>query len=97
MAAYVISELSEIRPEFIREYLDLARPSIEHFGGRYLASTTNIAMLEGEDAPVRYVIVEFDTMEKAQAWYSSEEYAKALQVKGKALNRRLMLIDGKVD
>ena len=97
MSAYVISELLEIFPEHIREYLTLARPSIDVYGGRYLTSTANVEMLEGQGKPVRYVIVEFDSIEKAKAWYDSDEYKSALGVRDKALVRRLILVDGAVD
>jgi uncharacterized protein (DUF1330 family) len=97
MGAYVISEISDIRPEHLVEYLNLARPSIASYGGRYLASSATIDILEGSDIPKRIVIVEFDDMDRARTWYRSPEYARALAVRERALERRLMLVDGKVD
>lgn len=97
MTAYVISELSDIRPEFIGAYLAAARPSIEAHGGRYLTSTTAIDLLEGDDAPKRFVIVEFGSMDQARRWYRSPEYEAALAIRPKALTRRLMIVDGEVD
>ncbi len=97
MTAYVISELSEINPNYIGEYLARAYPSIEAYGGRYLTSTTDIFVAEGNEKPIRYVIVEFSSMERAREWYSSEAYSHALEVRDKALVRRLMIINGRLD
>lgn len=97
MSAYVVSEVTSIDPDHIRTYLDLARPSIAAHGGRYLASTTKLEMLEGDDAPQRFVIIEFDDMESARDWYRSAQYAPAIAVRPRALTRRLVLIDGRVD
>lgn len=97
MPAYVISDLTQINGARIRDYLALSVPSIEAHGGRYLTSTTNIDLLEGDVAPVRYVIVEFGSMDRARQWYESAEYAEALEISRDALKRRLMIVDGQVD
>lgn len=97
MSAYIISLVASIDPDQIRTYLDLARPSIDAHGGRYLASTAELEVLEGDDPPQRFVIVEFDDMESARKWYRSPQYASALAVRHRALARKLILVDGKVD
>jgi uncharacterized protein (DUF1330 family) len=40
------------------------------------------------------VVVEFPSLEQASALYRSTEYAFALEVHDKALNRNLILVDG---
>jgi uncharacterized protein (DUF1330 family) len=40
------------------------------------------------------VIVEFRTMQRLRDWYASPEYAAALEVRGTALARRLLFVDG---
>ena len=97
MSAYIISDVSAIRPEHIGEYLAVARPSIEQYGGRYLCSTTDIDLLEGAARPARFVIVEFADKAQAQRWYDSPEYGAARAMAPQALDRRLLLVDGRVD
>lgn len=97
MPAYIVSELSEVHAEGIGAYLALARPSIVKYGGRYLPSTAAVEMLEGGPAPARFVIVEFESAERAREWYRSEDYAAALKARDAALTRRLMLVEGNVD
>ena len=97
MSAYIISDISAIRPERIGDYLAVARPSIERYGGRYLCSSTDIDLLEGGARPARVVIVEFADKVQARRWYDSPEYAPARAMAPQALDRRLLLVDGQVE
>ena len=45
-------------------------------------------------SPEAIVIVEFPSMERAREWYRSPEYAEALKLRGDALDRRLILVEG---
>jgi uncharacterized protein (DUF1330 family) len=94
MSAYVISEVEIVDPIHVETYRSLAAAAIAHYGGRYLARGGAIEAVEGDWAPERIIIVESPSMERARAWYHSPEYAEALQVRPKALNRRLIFVDG---
>lgn len=91
MSAYVISEVEVRDEQLAARYRTLAEQSIERFGGRYLVRGERPDAVEGDWTPARrLVIVEFPTMERARAWYASPEYAEALELRGKALDRRLL-------
>jgi uncharacterized protein (DUF1330 family) len=95
MAAYVISEISAILdPILMEKYRALAQTTIKKYGGRYVVRGGAIDKVEGESAPNAIVIVEFPTMERARQWYQSPEYAEALVIRRKALNRRLLFVEG---
>lgn len=94
MSAYVISDVEILDRELIGEYRILAQDSIARYGGRYLARGGAIEAIEGGWNPKGLIIIEFPDMERARAWYRSPEYAKALQVRGRALDRRLICVDG---
>ncbi|MBP7694798.1 MAG: DUF1330 domain-containing protein, partial [Anaerolineales bacterium] len=81
MPAYVIVDIEVTDPAVYEEYKKLAPAGIAAYGGRYLARGGRVETLEGEWAPKRLVILEFDSVERAQAWISSPEYgpAKALR------------------
>ncbi len=51
-------------------------------------------LIEGQPLPKNLIIVEFPTMEIAKEWYRSPEYAEALKVRKKALDRRLVFLQG---
>jgi uncharacterized protein (DUF1330 family) len=95
MAAYVISEVEMLDETQGRRYRELAAGSIARHGGRYLVRGAAPVVAEGNwPANTRIVIVEFPTMERLQAWYTSAGYAEALAVRQTALNRRLLFVDG---
>jgi uncharacterized protein (DUF1330 family) len=75
------------------QYRRLAAASIAACGGRYLARGAKAEIVEGDPTTRRIVIVEFPTLEIAQQWYASNEYAKALGHRSRALRRRLMFVE----
>jgi uncharacterized protein (DUF1330 family) len=51
-------------------------------------------VVEGAPTDRRFVIVEFPSLERARQWYASSSYARALEYRGAALERRLVFVDG---
>lgn len=94
MSAYLISDVRVRDPEAFEAYRARAADSIARYGGRYLARGGAMQIIEGCWAPQALVIVQFDTEAQAAAWYESAEYAEALALREKALNRDLILVDG---
>ena len=97
MAAYVISEVEIIDEEAAESYKQLASVSIETYGGRYIVRGAEAHMAEGQAAKGRIVIVEFPSLQRVHEWYTSKEYAKALEFRDTALNRRLFFAEGLED
>jgi uncharacterized protein (DUF1330 family) len=94
VAAYVISEVEILDREAVDTYRRLAADSIAKHGGRYLVRGGPSELIEGQPSPKNLIIVEFPTMEIAKKWYGSPEYAEALDVRQKALDRRLIFVQG---
>jgi uncharacterized protein (DUF1330 family) len=94
MPAYVISELEVRDPVAIETYRTIAKDAVIKYGGRYLVRGGAASLIEGTPAPKSLVVIEFPTMEDAQKWYSSPEYAQALKVRATALDRRLIFVEG---
>ncbi len=94
MAAYVISEVEILDHDLIDTYRRLAADSIEKHDGRYLVRGGPSELVEGQPLPKSLIIVEFPTMEIAKEWYRSPEYAEALKIRKKALDRRLVFVQG---
>ena len=95
MPAYVISEVTVLDEEKAAAYRELAAPSIELYGGRYLSRGQHPDAVEGtwpEESLL--IVVEFPDMEAARRWYASPEYAEALALRATALERRLLFVDG---
>ena len=77
MPAYVVVEIEVNDPTKYEKYKQLAPPSIRKYGGRYLVRGGAVETLEGEWTPKRFVILEFDSMQQAKAWWGSPEYREA--------------------
>lgn len=95
MPAYVISEVEVINESTVAEYRPLAKESIGQFGGTYLARDATPEALEGSFEPrQRVVMIEFDTVETARRWYTSDVYANAIAAADGGLKRRLFIVRG---
>jgi uncharacterized protein (DUF1330 family) len=95
MAAYVISEVSEVvDPTAMERYRKVAEKTIKQHGGRYLVRGGTWEGLEGEWALERTIVVEFPSWEQAKAWYRSPEYVKARELSSVALKRKMLMVEG---
>jgi uncharacterized protein (DUF1330 family) len=96
MVAYVIAErLDQWNPEVFTAYGPLAAASIARFGGRYLAKTHQPQVLEGPTpAPLAMAVLEFPSLEQAQAWFASDEYQAAANIRRGGASNRFLLIEG---
>ena len=94
MPAYLVSDLTVRNAEAFETYRTRAAKAIAQYGGRYLVRGGDIQVLEGRWKPRLLIIVECPSMEQARSWYSSPEYATALEVHDIALERNLIFVDG---
>jgi uncharacterized protein (DUF1330 family) len=93
MTAYVIAEVDIRDPELYREYAKLTPGSIARHGGRVRVRGGATKALEGEPTK-RIVVLEFDSVEAAERWYHSPDYAEALAMRKKAAVSRLFIVEG---
>jgi uncharacterized protein (DUF1330 family) len=96
MPAYVVSEVEPRDAALFEQYRALAAETIAQYGGRYIVRAGAAELIEGGPPPRALVIVEFPSMARAREWYASPDYAAALQVRQRALERRLIFVDGAV-
>jgi uncharacterized protein (DUF1330 family) len=94
MPAYVVVEVEVRDPATYEQYKTLAPPSIAQYGGRYIARGGTTVALEGEWLPKRLVLLEFPSIERAQAWWDSPEYAPAKAMRQASASTDMVLIDG---
>jgi uncharacterized protein (DUF1330 family) len=96
MAAYVIVEIETTDPELMAEYRTLATPTVAAHGGRYLARGGRTDVLEGDRLPGRVVVMEFESLERARAWWESEEYRAARKLRQRAGRTTMISVEGMV-
>ena len=63
-------------------------------GGRYLARGGTTLTLEGDWLPDRLVVIEFESIEAAQAWYDSDDYRDIRRMREGAGEWRMVVVDG---
>ena len=68
-------------------------PSIEAFGGRFLARTDTITASDGT-APQRYALIAFENLDKAKAWRASAAMKEIWAIQEKASRSRIFFVEG---
>ena len=93
MKGYWITLCNVTDPEVYGEYIKLAGPAIEKFGGRFLARGGDQIKFEG-DPYERTVVVEFNSLQDAQDAYNSEDYKIALKYSSTSSERHVVVVEG---
>jgi uncharacterized protein (DUF1330 family) len=92
--AYVIFTEDIHDREGMRHYSKASTPSVVSSGARVLCVDANPLVLEGEWHGTRTVMLEFDSVEDARAWYESEEYQKVKPLRQAASNSNGVILSG---
>jgi uncharacterized protein (DUF1330 family) len=94
MPGYVIVDVEVLDPTMYKDYRAKAAPTVQRHGGRYLVRGGEVTTVEPGWDLHRFVILEFPSVEKAKAWYASEEYRKILPIRLKSTRSRLSIVEG---
>lgn len=94
MGAYLIVDAKSSDPVRMADYRRLAQVAVDHHGGRYLVRGGACESLEGHWTPERIVVVQFDSMERARAFYDSPEYKAAREVRKDCSHFDMLLVEG---
>ncbi|MBT1702235.1 DUF1330 domain-containing protein [Chryseosolibacter indicus] len=94
MKAYVIVDVKINNPALYDDYKKLTPGSLKPFEGKFIVRGGETETLEGDWEPGRIVILEFPSLEKAKAWWSSEEYAPAKALRQSASVTRMIVAEG---
>lgn len=84
MAAYVIADVKVSDPEQYARYMALSPAAIAAAGGRFIVRGGAHESLEGPWRPNRLVILEFPDVAAARAFYDSQLYRHARDVRAGA-------------
>ena len=94
--AYAVVDISEITDQnTFGQILPKALPASEAFGGKYIVRTSKITALDGTP-PLRFVVIAFDSVEKAKAWDSSALQKEVNDLRKKSTKSRLFIADGEL-
>jgi len=94
MTAYIIVEIDIEDPVRYEKYKKMTPPTIDKYGGRFLARGKDVINLEGDWDPARLVIIEFDNADLARSWWGSEEYRPARELRQLVAKTQMILVEG---
>ncbi|MCH7736524.1 MAG: DUF1330 domain-containing protein [Chloroflexi bacterium] len=92
--AYLIGDIEVTDPEAYAKYAAGVPETVFHYGGSYLVRGAQGEVAEGNWAPKRLVVLEFESMERAKAWYDSTEYADLKKLRQSASKGNLIFAEG---
>ena len=94
MPAYLIARVDVTDWNQYREYTKATPAAIERFGGKFIVRGGELVTLEGPPETRRVVIIEFPSLERAKAFYHSEEYTRVRKLREGAATGQFFAIDG---
>lgn len=96
---YVIIDISEtLDAEAYLKAVSAAEPNAtKSAGGRFIIRTAKPVALDGAAPPNRFVVIAFDTEEKAKAWHNSQAIKEVNAVRMKTTKSRAFMVEGLAD
>jgi uncharacterized protein (DUF1330 family) len=93
MPGYVIAEVDVTDPATFQQYGAKVPGTLVPFNGHYVIRGGKTLSLEG-DAPKRFVVIAFDSFEKAKAWEDSPAYDEIKPIRHKSARSRVFIAEG---
>lgn len=92
--AYYIAEFELTDREALRPYAERVESTFAPFGGRYIVRGGQSDALEGNAPKPRIVIIAFDSLEQARAWYNSPAYAEIRPIRQRSGRTNAYIVEG---
>ncbi len=94
MKGYVVIDTEVIDSEAYAEFVEQVPAALAAHGGRFLVRTSDAETIEGDWAPKRLVIVEFDNVEAARGFIGTA-YSGALgDLRRQATKSKIVVAEG---
>jgi uncharacterized protein (DUF1330 family) len=90
---YVIAEVDVTDPATFQKYGEKVPGTIATYNGHYVIRGGKTKSIEGEP-PKRFVVIAFDSMEKAEAWEDSPEYDAIKPIRHSSAKSRVFIAEG---
>ena len=94
MPGYVIAEVTVTHPEEYARYREMVPPTVAKYGGRFVVRGGKTETVEGEWAPTRLVVIEFESAARAREWWASEEYREAKALRQRTARSNVLIVEG---
>ena len=92
--AYYVAEFEVTDPEGMKPYSAQVESTFKPYGGHFIVGGGKTISLEGVAPKRRRVVIEFASVEKAQAWHNSVEYTELRKIRQRSAKTDVYLIEG---
>ena len=93
LPGFAVAEVDVTDAAKFKEYADKTPGTLAPFNGRYIIRGGKNLSIEG-DAPKRFVVIQFDSFEKAKAWEDSPAYEAIKPIRHSSAKSRVFIIEG---
>jgi uncharacterized protein (DUF1330 family) len=90
---YVVAEVDVKDPAMFKKYADQVPGTLAPFNGHYIIRGGNPQTVEGT-APQRFVLIAFDSVEKARAWEDSPAYEAIKPIRHSSATSVVFIAEG---
>ena len=94
---YVFAEVDVTDPAGMQKYGAQIAQTLAPFKHHYVILGNNIQPLEGDAPKGTIVMIAFDSVEKARAWYDSPAYAAIRPIRQSSAKSRIFIVEGLAD
>lgn len=88
------ADADSLQSDSYKSYIAGASKAFEEYGARFLARGGSFETAEGSDLGSRHVVIEFPSLEAAQACYHSEVYREAKKHRQAVSEGSIILVEG---
>lgn len=92
--AFFIFDSKITNKEILTPYLEKVEASYKAFGGKLIVRGGELKVFEGAAPQGNIVILQFDNMEKAKAWYESDSYQAIISYRHAGAQANGWLVEG---
>ena len=78
---YIVGMITINDPEAYKPYMAQTSALVEEYGGRYLIRGGEMTVAEGDMPHNRFVVIEFDSPETVQKFYTDPRYVETRKIR----------------
>jgi uncharacterized protein (DUF1330 family) len=93
LPGYVVAEVEVTDPATFQKYAEKVPGTIAASNGHYVIRGGKAVSIEG-DPPKRFVVIQFESVEKAKAWEDSPAYDAIKPIRHSSAKSRVFIIEG---
>jgi uncharacterized protein (DUF1330 family) len=93
LPGYVVAEVEVTDPATFQKYAEKVPGTIAASNGHYVIRGGKSVSIEGEP-PKRFVVIAFDSVEKAKAWEDSPAYDAIKPIRHSSAKSRVFIVEG---